>query len=189
MPTSPCSAFMQTQGSPSPDAFRKALGQADRFTAQVGYFGAGGNFRAEALVVVDGKIKELLQKDHPWSSRNRFGDIGRQSIPYPHRRGERIFHGSSWFWKSNDFSSLSQESKTEELARIEELRDSVRKLRKQLEDLGTPPKFYGVVKTKTMETIRIHERGNRKARPVIRSHTSPFRPANARPEPDGRHGP
>ena len=52
-----------------------------------------------------------------------------------------------------------KKAKPEELARIEELRDSVRKLRKQLEDLGTPPKFYGVVKTKTMETIRIHERG------------------------------
>ena len=45
------------------DAFRKALGQADlRFTAQVGYFGAGGNFRASAWVVVDGKIKESFKK-------------------------------------------------------------------------------------------------------------------------------
>ena len=41
------------------DAFRKALGQADlRFTAQVGYFGAGGNHRASAWVVIDGKIEE-----------------------------------------------------------------------------------------------------------------------------------
>jgi len=50
-------------------------------------------------------------------------------------------------------------AKPQELARIEELRDSVRKLRNQLEKLGTPPKFYGVVKTKTMESIRIQERG------------------------------
>ena len=50
-------------------------------------------------------------------------------------------------------------AKPQELARIAELRDSIRKLRGQLEDLGTPPKFYGVVKTKAMETIRIHARG------------------------------
>ena len=44
-------------------AFRKALGQADlRFTAQVGYFGAGGNHRASAWVVVDGKIEESFKK-------------------------------------------------------------------------------------------------------------------------------
>ena len=69
-----------------------------------------------------------------------------------------------------------KEAKPEEVARIEELRDSVRKLRKQLEDLGTPPKFYGVVKNKTMETIRIHERGEPESRSVIRSHLVPFPP-------------
>ena len=54
---------MQTGITFSLDAFRKALGQADlRFTAQVGYFGAGGNFRASAWVVIDGKIEESFKK-------------------------------------------------------------------------------------------------------------------------------
>ena len=146
------------------DAFRKALGQADlRFTAQVGYFGAGGNFRASAWVVVDGKIKESFKKitradglqgiDLAISADSQF-------LTLISTDGENGYSMDQVGFGNPMISPASpKKAKPEELARIEELRDSVRKLRKQLEDLGTPPKFYGVVKTKTMETIRIHERG------------------------------
>ena len=146
------------------DAFRKALGQAElRFTAQVGYFGSGGNFRASAWVVIDGKIEESFQKitradglqaiDLAISADDQF-------LTLISTDGENGFSMDQVGFGNPIISPASpKNAKPQELARIAELRDSIRKLRGQLEDLGTPPKFYGVVKTKAMETIRIHARG------------------------------
>jgi hypothetical protein len=146
------------------DAFRKALGQAElRFTSQVGYFGAGGNFRASAWVVIDGKIEEsfknitradgLQEIDLAISADSQF-------LTLISTDGENGYSMDQVGFGNPMISPASPKKvKPEELARIEELKDMIRKIRKQLEDLGTPPKFYGVVKTKTMETIRIHERG------------------------------
>ena len=146
------------------DAFRKALGQAElRFTAQVGYFGAGGNFRASAWVVIDGKIEESFKKITRADGLQAIDlaiSADSQFLTLISTDGENGYSMDQVGFGNPMISPASpKEAKPEELARIEELRDSVRKLRKQLEDLGTPPKFYGVVKTKTMETIRIHERG------------------------------
>ena len=146
------------------DAFRKALGQADlRFTAQVGYFGAGGNFRASAWVVIDGKIEESFKKITRADGLQAIDlaiSADSQFLTLISTDGENGYSMDQVGFGNPMISPASpKEAKPEELARIEELRDSVRKLRKQLEDLGTPPKFYGVVKNKTMETIRIHERG------------------------------
>ncbi len=146
------------------DAFRKALGQADlRFTAQVGYFGAGGNHRASAWVVVDGKIEESFKKITRADELQTIDlaiSADSQFLTLISTDGENGYSMDQVGFGNPMISPSSpEEAKPEELARIEELRDSVRKLRKQLEDLGTPPKFYGVVKNKTMETIRIHERG------------------------------
>ena len=146
------------------DAFRKALGQADlRFTAQVGYFGAGGNFRASAWVVVDGKIEESFKKITRADGLQTIDlaiSADSQFLTLISTDGENGYSMDQVGFGNPMISPASlKKAKPEELARIEELRDSVRKLRKHLEDLGTPPKFYGVVKNKTMETIRIHERG------------------------------
>ena len=146
------------------DAFRKALGQADlRFTAQVGYFGAGGNFRASAWVVIDGKIEESFKKitrADGLQSIDLAISADSQFLTLISTDGENGYSMDQVGFGNPMISPSSpKEAKPEEVARIEELRDSVRKLRKHLEDLGTPPKFYGVVKNKTMETIRIHERG------------------------------
>ena len=146
------------------DAFRKALGQADlRFTAQVGYFGAGGNHRASAWVVVDGKIEESFKKITRADGLQAIDlaiSADSQFLTLISTDGENGYSMDQVGFGNPMISPSSpEEAKPEELARVEELRDSVRKLRKQLEDLGTPPKFYGVVKNKTMETIRIHERG------------------------------
>ena len=146
------------------DAFRKALGQADlRFTAQVGYFGAGGNHRASAWVVVDGKIEESFKKITRADGLQAIDlaiSADSQFLTLISTDGENGYSMDQVGFGNPMISPASpKEAKPEELARIEELRDSVRKLRKHLEDLGTPPKFYGVVKNKTMETIRIHERG------------------------------
>ena len=146
------------------DAFRKALGQAElRFTAQVGYFGAGGNFRASAWVVIDGKIEESFKKITRADGLQAIDlaiSADSQFLTLISTDGENGYSMDQVGFGNPMISPASpKEAKAEELARVEELRDSVRKLRKQLEDLGTPPKFYGVVKTKAMETIRLHERG------------------------------
>ena len=146
------------------DPFRKALGQAElRFTAQVGYFGAGGNFRASAWVVIDGKIAESFKKITHADGLQAIDlaiSADSQFLTLISTDGENGYSMDQVCFGNPMISPASpKEAKAEELARIEELSDSVRKLRKQLEDLGTPPKFYGVVKTKAMETIRLHERG------------------------------
>ena len=118
------------RGSPSLwIPFEKALGQAElRFTAQVGYFGAGRNFRASAWVVIDGKLAESFKrsptqmdfKQSIWRFRQTVNSL--PSFPPMGRKT-----GIRWtrlVWKSNDLSSVSQRSKkAEELARVEELRD------------------------------------------------------------------
>ena len=146
------------------DAFRKALGQAElRFTAQVGYFGSGGNFRASAWVVIDGKIEESFQKITRADGLQAIDlaiSADSQFLTLISTDGENGFSMDQVGFGNPIISPASpKNAKPQELARIAELRDSIRKLRGQLEDLGTPPKFYGVVKTKAMETIRIHARG------------------------------
>ena len=106
--TNPCLAFMQTRGSPSPwMPFEKPLVRLISVLRHRSVISG----RAEIFEPVPGwyrwEDRGVLQKDHPgrWTSSNRFGDLGRQSISYPHfhRRGKRVFDGSGWFWKSNDF--------------------------------------------------------------------------------------
>jgi hypothetical protein len=146
------------------DAFRKALSQAElRFTAQVGYFGVGTNSRASAWVVIDGKIKESFKKITRTDGLQTIDlaiSADSQFLTLISTDGENGYSMDQVGFGNPVISPASpKEAKPEEVARIAELRDSIRKLRGQLEDLGTPPKFYGVVKTKSMETIRIHERG------------------------------
>ena len=146
------------------DAFRKALGQTElRFTAQVGYFGVGTNSRASAWVVIDGKIKESFKKITRTDGLQAIDlaiSADSQFLTLISTDGENGYSMDQVGFGNPIISPASpKNAKPQELARIAELRDSIRKLRGQLEDLGTPPKFYGVVKTKAMETIRIHERG------------------------------
>jgi hypothetical protein len=146
------------------DAFRKALGQTElRFTAQVGYFGVGTNSRASAWVVIDGKIKESFKKITRTDGLQAIDlaiSADSQFLTLISTDGENGYSMDQVGFGNPIISPTSpKNAKPQELARIAELRDSIRKLRGQLEDLGTPPKFYGVVKTKAMETIRIHERG------------------------------
>ena len=146
------------------DAFRKALGQAElRFTAQVGYFGSGTNFRASAWVVIDGKIEESFKKITRADGLQAIDlaiSADSQFLTLISTDGENGYSMDQVGFGNPMISPASpKNAKPQELARIAELRDSIRKLREQLEDLGTPPKFYGVVKTKAMETIHIHERG------------------------------
>jgi hypothetical protein len=146
------------------DAFRKALGQTElRFTAQVGYFGVGTNSRASAWVVIDGKIKESFKKITRTDGLQAIDlaiSADSQFLTLISTDGENGYSMDQVGFGNPIISPTSpKNAKRQELARIAELRDSIRKLRRQLEDLGTPPKFYGVVKTKAMETIRIHERG------------------------------
>jgi hypothetical protein len=146
------------------DAFRKALGQTElRFTAQVGYFGVGTNSRASAWVVIDGKIKESFKKITRTDELQAIDlaiSADSQFLTLISTDGENGYSMDQVGFGNPIISPASpKNAKPQELARIAELRDSIRKLRGQLEDLGTPPKFYGVVKTKAMETIRIHERG------------------------------
>ena len=146
------------------DAFRKALGQDElRFTAQVGYFGAGGNFRASAWVVIDGKIEESFKNITRTDGLQAIDlaiSADSQFLTLISTDGENGYSMDQVGFGNPVISPSSpKEVKPEELARIEELRNSARKLRAQVEKLGSPPKFYGVVKTKTMESIRIQERG------------------------------
>jgi hypothetical protein len=144
--------------------FRKALGQDElRFSAQVGYFGAAGKNRASAWVIVDGKIVE--------SFKNITRNDGLQPIDLALPAKAKFLtlistdgeNGYSMdqvgFGNPTISPAVPKETKPDELARLEKIRETIRNTRKLLDELGTPPKFYGVVKTKTVEAIRIQERG------------------------------
>jgi hypothetical protein len=145
-------------------AFRKALGQdALRFTAQLGYFGAGGNHRASAWVVLDGKIEESFKNITRTDGLQPIDlaiSADSQFLTLISTDGENGYSMDQVGFGNPTISpAVPKETKPDELARLEKIRETIRNTRKLLDELGTPPKFYGVVKTKTVEAIRIQERG------------------------------
>ncbi|CAN0428654.1 unnamed protein product, partial [Discosporangium mesarthrocarpum] len=135
-----------------------------RFTAKLGYFGAVGNNFADAWVFVDGRklaeFRKLRRAD------------GLQKIDVELPASARFLTlvstdgGNGYGMDQIGFGDprvklasppkLTGEARNR-LAKIKAQRDQIEK---NLETLGPPPRFYGVVAEKTVPAVRLLTRGN-----------------------------
>ena len=152
---------LSESSSEPPDSESQA---ALRFTATLGYFGAVGNNFADAWVFVDGrKVAEFrklrradgLQKiDVELPASARFLTL--VSTDGGNGYGmDQIGFGDPRV-KLASPPTLTDESRNR-LAKIKAQREQIEK---DLETLGPPPRFYGVVAQKTVPEVRLLTRGN-----------------------------
>ena len=150
--------------APSDDQVDKSASPTLRFTATLGYFGAVGNNVADAWVFVDGrKVAEF---------RKLRRDDGLQEIDVELPASARFLTlvstdgGNGYSMDQIGFGdphvklasprALTDESR-KRLATIKAQREQIEK---DLEQLGPPPRFYGVVAEKTAAEVRLLTRGN-----------------------------
>ncbi|MEC8553371.1 MAG: DUF1553 domain-containing protein [Planctomycetota bacterium] len=135
-----------------------------RFTAKLGYFGAVGNNFADAWVFVDGKKAADFQKlrradglqmiDVELSASARFLTL--VSTDGGNGYGmDQIGFGDPRV-KLSSPPMLTEETRN----RLAEIKAQREQVEKDLETLGTPPRFYGVVAEKTVPKVKLLTRGN-----------------------------
>ena len=135
-----------------------------RFTAQLGYFGAIGNYFADAWVFVDGNrvahYSKLGRED------------GLQTIDVPLPAAARFLTlvatdgGNGYSMDQIGFGNpritfaLPAELSEEDLARLGELRGELQELQSQLSSLALPERFYGVKAESSLPEVRVLRRGD-----------------------------
>ena len=135
-----------------------------RFTAKLGYFGAVGNNFADAWVFVDGKKAADFQKlrradglqmiDVELSASARFLTL--VSTDGGNGYGmDQIGFGDPRV-KLSSPPMLTEETRN----RLAEIKAQREQVEKDLETLGPPPRFYGVVAEKTVPKVKLLTRGN-----------------------------
>jgi mono/diheme cytochrome c family protein len=135
-----------------------------RFTAKLGYFGALGNNFADAWVFVDGhKVADFqklrradgLQKiDVELPASARFLTL--VSTDGGNGYGmDQIGFGDPRV-KLASLPTLTEEARN----RLAEIKAQRQRIEKDIEALGPPPRFYGVVAEKTVPEVRLLTRGN-----------------------------
>ena len=153
--------FSESSDERSPDSESQTT---LRFTAKLGYFGAVGNNIADAWVFVDGrKVAEFrklrradgLQKiDVELPASARFLTL--VSTDGGNGYGmDQIGFGDPRV-KLASPPTLTDESRN----RLAEIKAQREQIEKDLETLGPPPRFYGVVAEKTVPEVRLLTRGN-----------------------------
>ena len=146
-------------------AIRNSSGQTvTRLTAQLGYFGATGDFRADAWIFVDGKnvaeFRHLKRAD------------GLRTIDIPLPKDARfltlistdgkngIGHDQVGFGDPLLKSDTVPDLTAEDQQRLAELRERLRDLTAQRNRLGTPPRFFGVVAEQKIPEVHVLRRGD-----------------------------
>ena len=150
------------------EAIRKASGQGDLiFTSKAGYFGAAGGARADVWVFLDG--------EHKKSFKHLKRQDGLQDIRIPITKETRFLTLLATDGENN--YSMDQigfgdpklkpaapkDVSADDQKELVRLRKELKKVQAQLESLGPPPKFYGVVAQKPMPEVRMQRRGNPEA--------------------------
>ncbi|WP_372898685.1 DUF1553 domain-containing protein, partial [Stieleria sp.] len=146
------------------DASGKSAETPLRFTAHLGYFGASGSHRADVWVFVDGQnVAEFKQLGR---------DDGLQPIDIelsPEVRfltlvstdgGNGIGHDQIGFGDPRIRPKTSPTRSDADANRIETLRSKRNAVTAELDALGPPPRFYGVVAEKGLPEVRLLIRGN-----------------------------
>lgn len=154
-------ARLSESSSKTPDSESQAT---LRFTAKLGYFGAVGNNFADAWVFVDGrKVAEFRKL-------RRADGLQRIDVELP--ASARFLTlvstdgGNGYGMDQIGFGDprvklASPPTLTEEARnRLAEIKAQREQVEKDLETLGPPPRFYGVVAEKTIPEVRLLARGN-----------------------------
>lgn len=150
------------------DAIRKVSGEdVERFTSQVGYFGAGGGNRADVWMFVDGVKVEAF--------RHLKREDGLKTIDIPLPETARFLtllatDGENGYSMDQvGFGDPKLKSKTpgelSEADRVEltKLRAESKQLDNEIKSLGGPPKFFGVVAHEKIPEVRVMRRGEPEA--------------------------
>jgi hypothetical protein len=151
-----------------PDPREDQTGKGSRptlhLTAKVGYFGAAGNNFADAWVFVDGRKVAEFQK-------LRRAD-GLQEIDVELPASARFLTlvstdgGNGYGMDQIGFGDprvklASPPTLTDEVrSRLAEIKAQRERIKQDLEQLGPPPRFYGVVAEKAFPEVRLLTRGN-----------------------------
>jgi mono/diheme cytochrome c family protein len=146
-------------------AMRDALGPgAMRFSASLGYFGAEGDFRADAWVFVDGhRVAQYLDL-------NRKAGLQRVDVELPESAkwltliatdgGNGFAHDQvGWgdpYVKLHTTADLSAQQQDQ----LNDLRRQRAEAQAELRTLGQPPKFYGVAADGPVPEVRVLLRGD-----------------------------
>ncbi|WP_158520962.1 DUF1553 domain-containing protein [Fuerstiella marisgermanici] len=147
------------------DAIRSASHQTEmRFTAKLGYFGAVGGHRADAWVFLDGK----LVAEFPKLTR----DMGLQDIDLPVPGDARFLTlvatdgGNGYSHDQIGFGDPKLKPvapvplSEEDGLRLTQLQKQRTSAHERLADIGTPPKFYGVVGDEKVSPVYLLVRGD-----------------------------
>lgn len=147
------------------EAIREASNETDmRFTSRVGYFGAGGDNRADVWIFVDGKPARAFKR------LRRDDGLQEVDIPIPASArfltllatdGENGFSmdqvgfGDPKLKSANPAHSTAGDRQQLEKARLE-----LKQVSSELKELSYPPRFYGVVAHPKMPEVRMQRRGD-----------------------------
>ncbi|XZE55251.1 DUF1553 domain-containing protein [Planctomycetaceae bacterium SH139] len=135
-----------------------------RFTAQLGYFGAEGDFRADVRILLDGQPLRVVEQ------LNR--RAGLQSIDLPLPRSARFLtlivtdggngysHDQVGFGDAQIKPANPPQLSPDQQTRLVELRDSRDVVASQLAELSEPPRFYGVNNLAAAPDVRVLGRGD-----------------------------
>ena len=150
------------------EAIRKSSGHSDlKFTSRVGYFGAVGGHRADVWIFLDGVLKKnfkhlkrqdgLQEVDLPVSSNTRF-------LTLLATDGENSYSMDQiGFGNPKLKPDIPKDATEGEQKEISQLKKALSEVQNELNVLGPPPKFYGVIAQNPMPEVRMQRRGNPEA--------------------------
>lgn len=135
-----------------------------RLTAWLGYFGASGAFHADAWVFADGR-----KIYHRRALKREDGAVSVDLVLQPDVRfltlmstdggngysHDQIGFGDIWL-RPEATGQLTPQQEN----RLAELRQRLRTIRGEIESLGAPPRFYGVVADASVPDVRVLRRGD-----------------------------
>ncbi|QDS95321.1 Planctomycete cytochrome C [Roseimaritima multifibrata] len=135
-----------------------------RLTAKVGYFGAQGDYRADAYLYVDGK-----QVAH-FSQLRREDGLQAIDLILPASAGfltlistdgqNGYSHDQIGFGDARLRSTVSVERSEQEQQKLSNLKTERQELASELKNLGSPPKFYGVESAAQVPAVHLLQRGD-----------------------------
>lgn len=146
-------------------AIREATGETEmRFTSQAGYFGAEGGNRADVRIFLDARevlvFNHIKREDGLKAIDLALPESGR-FLTLLATDGENGYgHDQIGFGDPKLKAAKPRELSEADRVELAQLKKESLELEKQIEALGPPPKFYGVVANPEMPEVRMQRRGD-----------------------------
>lgn len=135
-----------------------------RFTAQLGYFGAVGNYFADAWVFVDGhkvaEYRKLSRADGLQKIDLELPASGRFLTLVSTDGGNGYSMDQIGFGDPQVKLAVQRELAEEARHRLAEIEAQRAGIDKELEQLGSPPRFYGIVREESIADVQLLTRGD-----------------------------